>query len=248
MEAKHAVLKKSTYTSGEYWENNDSLHEEDAIFKVENALKILKRNNIRPTSIVDVGCGSGKHAYLLASEFNVPTIGLDISERSLRYAREQFIHKNLEFLLLPISEWKCRASLGIMFDVFEHIEDYFGFLRQAREKADYWVFNIPLDMTVLSVLRSAYILSRNQFGHLHYFSEKSAIATLEDCGFQLLDKQLAVSVLHRIKTRPTMKGLIAAIPKAAFIYLNNSFGVKLLGGASLVALCKSETYEESTAM
>jgi 2-polyprenyl-3-methyl-5-hydroxy-6-metoxy-1,4-benzoquinol methylase len=38
-------------------------------------------------------------------------------------------------------------------DVFEHVEDYLGFIRRLRVKGEYKVFHIPLDLSVQTVLR-----------------------------------------------------------------------------------------------
>ena len=84
------------YETGEYWDKNISFHEEDAEFKVTNAIAMLKRNNVSPRGIIDVGCGSGKHAYLLASHYEVPTVGLDVSARAISHARKHYVHPKLE--------------------------------------------------------------------------------------------------------------------------------------------------------
>jgi len=37
--------------------------------------------------------------------------------------------------------------------LFEHVEDYLGFLRKMKTKATFKVFHIPLDLSVQTVLR-----------------------------------------------------------------------------------------------
>ncbi len=241
MDQQHnRTTPEDRYTSGDYWAKNESDHELDVEFKVSNALKLLARNDFSPESILDVGCGSGKHAYLLSIQYGVPTVGLDISEHALAYARRTYCRSNLEFLRIPVAEYPDKAHLGIMFDVFEHVDDYWGFLRAARPRADYWLFNIPLDMTTLSITTASYMKARAQVGHLHYFSELSAIATLEDCGYGIVDRRFANHVLHGLKTAPSFKRVIAALPRLGLMALGESFAVRLLGGASLMVLCKSD--------
>jgi hypothetical protein len=73
-------------------------------------------------------------------------------------------------------------------DVFEHVEDYVGFLKRLRVKAEYKIFHIPLDMSVMSVMRMTPILNaRDKVGHLHYFCKETALATLNDTGYQIID-------------------------------------------------------------
>ena len=73
-------------------------------------------------------------------------------------------------------------------DVFEHVEDYFGFLRKLREKAEYKIFHIPLDLSVQTVLRSSPIIKgRKSVGHIHYFTKETALETLKDTGYEIID-------------------------------------------------------------
>ncbi len=234
-----SVDSNKIYEAGEYWRKNMAFHEHDAEFKVANALKLIRKHGLVPSSVLDCGCGSGKDTYLLAKEFGVPTLGIDISGDAISHAQLSYSLSNLRFLKLEISAVEERVSLGVMFDVFEHVEDYFGFLRTARGKADYWVFNIPLDMNVLTVARAAHMNARAQVGHLHYYSEETACATLEDCGYSIVDRSLESAVLQDLRKKTTVKGVIAAIPRLALFKFSPSLSVRLLGGACLTVLCKA---------
>lgn len=227
------------YEAGEYWRKNMAFHEQDAEFKVANALKLIRKHGLKPSSILDCGCGSGKDAYLLAKEFGVPTLGIDISGDAISHAQRSYSLPNLGFRKLEIGAVEERVSLGVMFDVFEHVEDCFGFLRAARDKADYWVFNVPMDMNVLTVARAAQMNARAQVGHLHYYSEETACATLKDCGYAIIDRSLESAVLQDLRKKPTVKGTLAAMPRLALFKLNPSLSVRFLGGACLTVLCKT---------
>jgi SAM-dependent methyltransferase len=228
------------YKSGAYWDKNSTFHEEDAEFKVAHSLPMLKRHGVEVKSIVDVGCGSGKHAFLLTTALDVPTTGLDISEKSIERAKGRWRHPKLGFQLVPIGEYAGRASLGVMFDVFEHVDDYLGFLKVARPKADYWLFNIPLDMHVSALLRDTQLKCRAEVGHLHYFSRETALATLRDCGYRVIEAKFAFAVFHALRAKPTLKGYLAALPRLFLFAISPSLCVKLLGGASLIVLCEGK--------
>ena len=75
----------------------------------------------------------------------------------------------------------------LVMDVVEHIEDCFGFLRSIREKAEYKIIHIPLDMSVSLLVRNRLMDVRKSVGHIHYFSKQTALALLEDTGYQILD-------------------------------------------------------------
>ena len=49
-------------------------------------------------------------------------------------------------------EIKNYYDLILCIDVFEHVEDYIGFLKTLKNKSKYHIFNIPLDMCALKVL------------------------------------------------------------------------------------------------
>jgi len=232
-------MTANIYETDQYWLKHPSMDEEDAEFKATCAIRMVRGYKLHPTSILDVGCGSGKIACMFAHEFDVPTVGLDISPGAIAHAKKTYEYDRLSFSLLPVEQYPSRASLGLMLSVFEHVEDYIGFLRKAHHKADYWVFNIPLKMNALNIIRAMEIHNRDHWGHLHYFSEKTALATLEYCGYQIIDSTLMATVLHSLKRKASIKSVFAALPRLLLMTFNKSIGVRVLGGATLVVLAKS---------
>jgi len=83
-----------------------------------------KYSSSRPNSILDVGCGTGGHAIILASRgFNVT--GIDSSEYMIDLAREKA--KNIDFRVMDIRnlhlEKKYNACI-CMFAVINYLLDY----------------------------------------------------------------------------------------------------------------------------
>jgi hypothetical protein len=123
-------------------------------------------------------------------------------------------------------------DLVICLDVFEHIEDYYSFLRSARSVGKKFIFNIPLDMNVMKVLTNGIKYARKEVGHLHYFSEYTALETLKDCGFKINDSFLSTSYLS---TAPRNIRQLLVLPfRIAILALGKSFGARIFGGQSLV--------------
>jgi hypothetical protein len=56
-----------------------------------------------------------------------------------------------------------------------------GYLRNVQPHADYFILHIPLDLSVLSLLRDWPIMKRQ------YFTKSTALASLEDLGFRVID-------------------------------------------------------------
>ena len=122
-------------------------------------------------------------------------------------------------------------------DVFEHVEDYFGFLRKLRTKGRYKIFHIPLELSAQQVLRGSPLLdARRSVGHIHHFSKDTALATLEDCGYRVLD--------HFYTSGRTdlggmgWKSQLMRLPRHALYRMSPDAAARVLGGYSLLALAQ----------
>lgn len=231
-------MQETIYHQGQYLKNNPTWHEEDASWKAKHILNIVKRNNLNPTSICEIGCGSGEILSCLHSRFDSADLnGYEISPQAFEICKQKQKERLTFHLddLLKIDDINFELLLCI--DVFEHIEDYMGFLKKLKTKSQYCVFHIPLDMSVLSVLRTQAILkARSQVGHLHYFSKETALCTLEDCGYKIIDKFYTAGALE-LKPK-SFKTSLAKLPRYLFHKVNSDFSVSLLGGYSLMVLTK----------
>ena len=129
------------------------------------------------------------------------------------------------------------SDVLLIIDVFEHVEDYFSFLKKLKGKGEYKIFHIPLDLSVSSVLRSTPIISaRKLVGHIHYFTKETALATLKDTGYDVID-YFYTSGAVELKNR-SMKTNCLKIPRKLLYLLNKDLAVRLLGGFSLLVLAK----------
>jgi len=128
-------------------------------------------------------------------------------------------------------------DLVMAIDVFEHVEDYFGFLRKLKNRGTYKIFHIPLDLSVQSVLRSSPILKeRSSVGHIHYFTKETALETLRDTGYEVVDYFYTNSSLE-LKNRG-WKANLMKLPRALFYSIHKDLSVRIFGGFSLLVLAK----------
>lgn len=227
------------YEDGTYLNNNPSWHEQDSPWKAKQIRKIIEKNALKPKRICEIGCGAGEilnqlsEQYTDAHEF----FGYEISPQAFELCRKK-TKNNLSFklsdLLVDSSE---HFDIVMAIDVFEHVEDYFGFLRKLKEKADYKIFHIPLDLSVQTVLRSSPIIkSRRLVGHLHYFTKATALETLKDTGYEIIDffyTQGSSELPNR-----GWKANLLKLPRRFVFSVNSDFAVRLLGGYSLMVLAK----------
>jgi len=236
-------IMKEIYTDDTYWQKNQTFHEEDAQFKAERCAVALRAAKIaQPGRVLDVGCGGGaflnRLSDLLAGE---EFLGIDVSDTPVAHASNSHRKANVRYAKMDVGDVRERFDLVTANDVFEHVDDYLGFLRQLRKLGRTFYFNIPLDMTAWDVARHGYMHSRRSVGHLHYFSKRSALATLEYAGFEVVHSQYNHSVLHALKAHPTLRGYVAAAPRLITFKMFPDMSVHFLGGAGLGVVCMAST-------
>ena len=111
-----------------------------------------------------------------------------------------------------------------------------GFITKLRSKAEYKVFHIPLDVSVLSVLHSSMLRARQRVGHLHYFTQETAIATLVDCGYKIIDG-FFTAPFNGLPTSQ-LKARIARLPRKVLFSISPRFAARMIGGCSYLVLAE----------
>jgi SAM-dependent methyltransferase len=229
------------YTNGQYLENNQSWHVEDSPWKANQILNMLTKHHLKPNLIAEVGCGAGaileelsQKDYLKSTEF----AGYDISPQAYELAQKRQMER-IRFHNADIFKLASDAiDVLLVIDVFEHVPDYLGFLRQCKQQAVYKLYHIPLDIHVSSVIRNTFDKARNDLGHIHYFTADSAIASLRDTEHEIIDFCYTNSALDLYKHHPALKTAIANLPRWLLGQIDVSLSARLLGGYSLLVLTR----------
>lgn len=228
----------SRYQDGRYLVANPTWHEEDSAWKATQISRMIRQNNLRPATICEIGCGAGEILNCLSKEFDNPTefFGYEISPQAFEICKAKE-HPKLKFNLVNLLEDPSHFDIAMAIDVFEHVEDYFGFLRKFKSKGTYKIFHIPLDLSVQTVLRSRPILhGRETNGHIHYFTKETALATLSDTGYEVMDYFYTNSAIEL--TDRGWKSELMKAPRSLMFALNQDLAARLLGGFSLLVLAK----------
>jgi hypothetical protein len=233
-------MQTSIYTSGAYLEKNPSWHVEDSPYKAKQIVNMLDRHNLHPKTVCEIGCGAGEILRVLQGHLSPECLlwGYEISPQAYELCRTKE-NTRLRFLLRDFrDERNAVFDLILVIDLLEHLEDYLGFLEHIRSRSEFKMFHIPLDISVQSVLRVSPIMkARAAYGHLHYFTKESALKTLSDAGYELLDYCYTAGSMETRVTSPSRYA--ARLARRALFTLHRDLAVRLMGGYSLLVLARS---------
>ncbi len=232
-ETSHSA--ESIYDDGAYLDANQTWHSEDSPYKARLVMEALIKSGSDFKSALDIGCGAGLVTEILANKMaDKHFTGNDSSKVAQLLWTKRVVLPNLQFSTAdPLSGTKC-FDLIMCLDVFEHVEDVFGFLRGLRGVGRKFIFNIPLDMNAIKVATGGIRKAREQVGHLHYFNEYSAIQTLENCGYTILWTKLSVAYLANLPQN--WKQALAWPFRCLSLILGKRVAARLSGGMSLVVV------------
>ncbi len=249
-------MLEELYTSGNYLEKNPSWHVEESPWKAREIARMMARNHLLPKTICEVGCGAGEILKLLQGTLDADCVfwGYEISPQAFELCKSR-ANERLHFKLLDIRhEQNVFFDLILVMDVLEHLEDYFSFLREIKLKGQYKIIHIPMDLSVRSVLRGHLLEYRAKYGHLHYFTKETALQTLKDVGYEVLDYfytlesivpvELAAEAIRRnplIRLRRVLgrikRGLAAQLEELSFA-IHEDLAVRIIGMRRLLILAQ----------
>ena len=231
-------MKKDIYNDQTYLTNNPTWHEEDTEFKVDRIERILRKHKVTFENVCDVGCGSGEILLQLLKRFpEVKTgVGYDISNDAIAMANKK-TNDRLRFELQDIAFTADTVNFDLMLviDVIEHLENYFSFLDSILEKSRYFVFHIPLDMSMWSIMREGILIeSKKRVGHIHNFTQDFILSILVDHGFTVLG-QAYTEPVNKVES---FKQKLVDIIRIVLYRISPRFCSKTLGGYSIMVLAK----------
>ena len=229
---------KSMYTAGEYLDANPTWHDQDAPWKARQIASLMADRSLDPSSICEVGCGTGQILVELGQKFpRSKLVGYDISPQAFEIWKRKK-RTDVDYRLRDIFDGSAEHfEMMLVIDVIEHVEDIFGFLKKLKNMSALKIFHIPLDLSVQSVLRSSPVLNLHKnVGHIHYFTTELALNILRDCGYEIIDYRFTASRLELPDQAWTSR--IMKAPRRLLFSMSPELTVRILGGYSLLVLAR----------
>lgn len=230
-------MSTAQYINGDYLAKNPTWHAEDSPWKAAQIVAMLRKHQIKPSTMCEVGCGAGEVLVQLQHAFPDSQLsGWDISPQAIALAahraNEQLQFHCGDFFTSTTENW----DVLLVLDVLEHVEDYFSFLRGLKDRSDYILFHIPLDLSVQAILRGLLLRWRHEVGHLHYFTRELALEALKETGYQILDSTYTTYAIDR--PAATYTAHLARWPRRICYALNPHWTARILGGFCLLVLAQ----------
>lgn len=234
------VSSNDLYVNGEYFKNNPTWDIADAGWKTDVIVDLLKRNNISVTDVIEIGCGAGANlAELTRKDEGIKKLrGYDISPQAIELARKNASDKIIFFNEDLTLKENITTELMLIIDVVEHVDDFYGFLRNLKTKSNHFVFHIPLDLSCRTVMKPHVLLQqRRSVGHIHYFTKEMVEWALKDTGYEIMDWVYTKPVVD-VQPADSLKRFVKKILRNISLAFNKNWSVKKWGGYSVMILAK----------
>lgn len=229
------------YTGGGYLAENPEWGERNASWKAEQVAAMLRKHQLQPRTICDIGCGTGGVLDALRAFLpNTSSLtGYEAASQALELAPADR-RRRIELINARHDADDRRFDLLLALDVFEHVEDYYGFLRDIRSKASLAIFHIPIDTAVTSVLRPGPVLrSYRKVGHIQHYTPTLALEALRHVGYTILDYHHTIPA--RVAAPDSVRGWVGKIGRLSLARLNVNLAAKLVPGFPLLVLAETGT-------
>ncbi|MFH1063148.1 MAG: glycosyltransferase [Candidatus Omnitrophota bacterium] len=248
------IKDKDIYRSGGYARENPSWHKEDAKWKAEKIISLMRQdflNKLTPgVDLIDIGCGTGEilklvSGYLKEKNIEVNSVGYDISLEIIKEAKKNFPKGEFHSTLFDKNSYapkQNRVSVALLIDILEHMEDPAAFLSAIREVCDYALCHLPLEDNFEVNVRGKKKHFTNTVGHINFYNKKSALELFKNCGFNIRNVDYTcsdVSADYKLKSLP--RRLIAQPLRKIFFKFFPLLTANVLGNCSLMVLLEPDS-------
>jgi hypothetical protein len=231
------VALSKRYSDGTYSAANPDWGRERAPWKARQVHRLLTSAGVVPTSILDVGCGTGVVLQELGGLFTPrPTlVGL---EPAGDVPLAEDVQHDVRIERMALDDFDGGAEVGMLLDVFEHVERPFDLLREVAARCRWVVCHIPLEVSVVEVAAGLLGRSRDTVGHINYYSMRTALGILDEAGLEVVSFRYTASGFEGPgRKRWTALNML----RRAGFRLSPGLVARWLGGVSVATLARARS-------
>ncbi len=232
------------YSSGNYFKDEHRCAP-DSKWKIADLSKVIfpaiKKYNLKISTIIDVGCGSGEATRLLAKAFEnkgftlTSVKGYDVSPHVKNISMD-----GIEFIYADFCESKEFVDLVTLIDVIEHVPKPIDFIRGIAERCNVIAFRIPLEYCLYNSLMNKYRIGLENPGHLLVLDLASALNIITFSGVRIVDYQISTSSMMEPSRRKSFLANIALPLRYSLGKINPWLLLKTFGSSvTILALTNS---------
>jgi SAM-dependent methyltransferase len=206
-----------------------------AIEKTNSISGLIQRNNIKPRSLLELGCGTG--AVIMECErrgLAVKLTAVDYSGAAIEYLKSRA--PTINCLTADITDagfiLEDRFEVIVLSHVLEHLEEPLQFLRAIRERFrfQYLIVEVPLEDLLMARVKSLFFDRKHHAaGHVQFFTGTAINILLRSAGFKIVDRRRFVPRMSRESIRFACENERSSKLRTAYKLCTACFLPRLLG-------------------
>lgn len=193
-------------------------------WKLKYLEELIFRNKINNDikNVVEIGCATGELINLFLQNKQLSKVGIDISDKNIRAAKEFHPHIKFTFedYLTYFKEKQHEIDVVILSDILEHVEDDIQMTQDSGQYSKYVLINLPIEKVPEYEGREYGI--NDVEGHLRAYSVKDGLKLVENAGLRVVDHIVKQYVLEPVFRNYLLKKLSSKhknLSEANYAYL-----------------------------
>src|ERR1700722_1889004 len=206
-----------------------------AVEKANSISELMDRNDIRPHSLLELGCGTGAvivecERRGLAQEYTA----VDYSQEAVHYLRSRAPAINCVTADITDAGFILNDTFDVIVlsHVLEHLEEPLSFLRAIRDRFHFkhLIVEVPLeDLPVPRVKGWFRDRNKNPAGHVQFFTATTITKLVDSAGFEIMDHRRFVPRLFPESFRFACENNKATKLRTAYKLCTTCYLPRLLG-------------------